>query len=117
MKKKSTREKLPKHDSKREQNVILEKIYSEVKAIGEGHSILNSKLDKISYKVQEIDEINFKLQGIDRINSKLGEHDRHFKTLETAITEVDTRLKQVETKLDTVTTDHEHRLQKLETVR
>lgn len=112
------------YDSQRQQNVLLEKIYSEVKTIGEGHTGLNRKLDKLDDRVYAVES------SMGRMEIKLVEHDRHFELLETAITEnskdikslktdvgeLKTDLKRIDRKIDTVTTDHERRIQKIEAV-
>mgnify|MGYP001579784296 CR=1 FL=1 len=119
MKKKSPQknEPTPEYDPLRQQNVLLEKIHTEVKAIAEGHSGLDRKIDKTNEKM---DDMNSDLQ---MIKSKVVEHDKRFDRIESAIIEnsKDMQLlkagqQRIEQKLDTVTQGHEQRIQKLETV-
>lgn len=92
-----------KYDSTREQNVLLEKISSDVKAIAEGHSVLNHKIDQVNAKLVEHDK------RFDRIEMVVTEHSKGIKELKTG-------QKEIKEKLDTVTQDHEDRLKKLEVV-
>ncbi|MBL7069361.1 MAG: hypothetical protein ISS34_05840 [Candidatus Omnitrophica bacterium] len=84
----------PEHDFTRKQNVLLEKVYQEVKTIGEGHNSIR----------QEIKQLK-------------GSMENRLDTIEMAVMENSRKIDRVEKKLDTVTTDHKTRLQKLETVR
>jgi len=107
----------PEYDPQREQNVLLERIEKKVDAIGEGHSGLVQNINDIKATLDE--------HGIrfERIEAKLGEHNKRFDRIEFAITEnskdiqlLKATTKRIEEKLDTVTIDHEQRIQKLETV-
>jgi len=104
MVKKANKQSTPKYDSKREQNVLLEKIYSEVKTIGEGHTVLNSKIDRIDSDIQQVKSILGSVQSATLENS----HD--IKTLKKGQEEI-------KQKLDTVTKDHNRRFEKLEAIR
>ena len=99
MKKKSLKKSnsVPEYDSQRQQNVLLEDIRKKVETVAEGHSILSQKMDKM--------------------DAKLEEHDKRFDRIEMVLTDTNTRVKKLEQKVDTVTIDHEQRIQKLETVR
>jgi archaellum component FlaC len=112
VKKKPTKKEtpMPEYDSQRQQNVLLEKIGSDVKTVAEGHSAVIRKLDVIENR-------------LDKIDNKLEEHDKHFYNIESelnsvqaAVNEIDKRTTQIGQKLDTVTQDHEERLKKLEAV-
>ena len=94
----------PKHDSQRETRVLLEQIHSEVKIVAEGHDILNQKLDNVDAKLQGHD-VRF-----DRLEMVAGEHSKDIKELKAGQEEI-------KQKLDTVTENHEKRIQKLEAVR
>lgn len=142
----------PEYDPLRQQNVLLEKIHSEVKTIAEGHSGLDRKMDKTN---ERMDEMSSDLQ---MIKNKVVEHDKRFERIEVVVTEnrkdikelkigqeelkvdvsqlktgqeelktgqeelktdvnhLKSDVKRIEQKLDTVTQNHEQRIQKLETV-
>ena len=105
-KKKPTKTKpsTPEFDSERETRVLLEKISSDVKTVAEGHSSLVKGQEEIKSELSTVKaavwEIDTKVKGID-----------------TKVNEIGTRLKKVEQKLDSVTENHEQRIQKLEAVR
>ena len=107
-KKKPIRKSTPEYDPKRQQNVLLEQISKDVKTIAEGHSVLDNKIDKIDSELVSVKQEMSQIKNV---------MEQRFNGVETAITEVDTTVKKVEGKLDTATTDHEHRIQKLEAVR
>ena len=122
----------------RHQNVLFEQIRDEVKGVAEGHSSLDKKLDKTNERLDEMDT------KIDMISSVVAGHGKRFDTIEFAIIEnskdiqllkagqkvleagqetlksgqeeLKLDVKRIEHKLDTVTIDHEQRMQKLETV-
>lgn len=105
MKKKSTKKEThtPEYDSTRQQNVLLEKISSDVKTVAEGHSVLKQEIDKINKKLEEHD-IRF-----DRIETVVMDNSKDIKALQKGQEEI-------KQKLDTVTQNHEERLKKLEVV-
>jgi len=151
---------MPEYDSQRQQNVLLEKIYTEVKTVGEGHSGLNRRMDGVEDRLGGIDQ---RLDLIDsrlvRVDNKLIEHDKRFDRIEMVVTEnrkdikvlqigqqglqarqealevgqqglqagqealetgqkeLKGDIKRIEHKLDTITLDHEQRIQKLESVK
>lgn len=93
--------KSPGYDSIRQQNVLLEKISSDVKMIAEDHGGL--------------------VQSIGEIKDTLHEHERRFDRIEIALLDTNARVKkleqkvdELEQKVDTVITNHEHRIQNLE---
>jgi len=101
MKEKNIKKSQPEYDSHRQQNVLLEEINKQVKTVAEGHGVL--------------------VKNIDEIRSTLSEHDVRFDRIETVVSEnrkdmkeLRTDVGKIEQKLDTVTTDHEQRIQKLE---
>lgn len=121
-KKKKPGEKLnnisPEYDSTREQTVLLENMYKDIKAIAEGHSILNQKLDDVNAKLDE------HTKKLDEHSIRLGNLELDVKALKTATLEDSQRIKKleqgqqrIEQKLDTVTSEHEQRLTKLEAIR
>ena len=95
----------PEYDSKRQQNVLLERIHSDVRII---HGVLVRNMGEIKGILNEH-------KGI------LIEHDRRFDRIEMAVTENTKDIKilkagqeRIEQKLDLVTINHEQRIQKLE---
>ena len=104
MKKKSTKkETTPEYDSTRQQNVLLEKISSDVKTIAEGHNILDRKIDKVNSELNEVKS------GLNELKSEVN-------TMQMVIKDIDIKTDRIEKKLDTVTQGHEERLKKLEVV-
>jgi len=92
------------YDPQRHQNVLLEEIRRDVKIVTEGHGGL----------ARSMDEVKETLKGhesrFDRIEMVVSENRKDIKELKSAV-------KRIDQKLDTVTTNHEQRIQKLETVR
>jgi len=106
MKKKPTNKQqtpTPEYDSTRQQNVLLEKISSDVKTVAEGHSILDRKIDKVDSELNEVKS------GLNELKSEVN-------TMQMVIKDLDIKTARIEKKLDTVTQDHEDRLKKLEAV-
>lgn len=103
----------------------LEQIHSEVRTIAEGHSGIARDINDIKDILDE-HKIRF-----DRIEMVVSENRKDIKELKTDVSqlkagyedlkagqeELNANVKRVEQKLDTVTSDHEERIQKLETVR
>jgi len=140
-KKKSAKTKTPtpEYDPKRAQNVILEKIYSEIKTINEGYSALSEKVNGMDKTLRGLDSNSFKTEmGIQAIKSQTGtidiktdriekeldtvkmavmENSREVKANSPKIDDLNIKVDRVEKKVDTVTTGHEQRIQKLEAVR
>jgi len=133
MKKKLPKESkpMPQDDPVRHQNVLLEDIRKQVTAVAEGHGNLAREIGKTNERLDGIDNtlqiISSKLSEhgskLAEHGSKLAEHDKRFDRVESAIIEnsKDVQLlkasnKRIEEKLDIVTTGHEQRIQKLETV-
>ncbi|MBU1147368.1 MAG: hypothetical protein KKD11_03360 [Candidatus Omnitrophica bacterium] len=127
------------YDPQRQQNVLLERIEKKVDIIAEGHGGLDRKIDKTN---ERLDDVNSKLDiitnKVSEHSSKLSEHGRRFDRIEMVLTDTNTRVKKLESgheelrtgqenivvrldkvehKLGTITTDHEHRMQKLESVK
>jgi len=99
------------YDSHRQQNVLLEEINKQVKTVAEGHGILVKNIDEIKSTLSEHNG------RFDRIETVVSENRKDIKELKVGQEKIITRLDKVEQKLDTVTTDHEHRIQKLESVK
>jgi len=78
------------YDSQRETNILLEEMNKGIKSIAEGHAGLNQKIDKVSSELMYVKQ---------------------------AVFDVGDKVDKLEKKLDTVTTNHEDRIQKLEAVR
>lgn len=87
----------PEYDSTREQNVLLDEMNQKITAVAEGHSLLGRKIDKIDFE-------------LNKVKSELD-------TVATVVMENSRGIKRIEQKLDTVTTDHEERIKKLELVK
>ena len=107
----------PEYDSERETRVILERINKNVELLAEQHGSIAAKLEEHDTRFEKIES------KIERVEVKLVEHDKRFDRVESAIIENSKDIKglkagqeRIEQKLDIVTTDHEHRIQKLETV-
>lgn len=117
------------YDSKRQQNVLLEKMYSEIKAISEGHSFISGKIEELDKTLRRVDANSFRTEmDLQAIKSKTGTVDikidrveKELETVKMAVMDNSREIKglksgqeEIKQKLDTVTTDHERRLQKLE---
>jgi len=108
----------------RHQNVLFEQIRDEVKGVAEGHSSLDRKLDKTNERLDGMEDTLQIISGkLSEHSSKLAEHDKRFDRVESAIIEnskdiqlLKATTNRIEEKLDTVTVDHEQRIQKLETM-
>ncbi len=94
MKKKPARKakSVPEYDSQRQQNVLLEKIYAEVKTIGEGHSGLNRGIDRIEDRLGGVD------QRLDLIDAKLIQVDSRFEQIDSRFEQIDSRFVQIDNK-------------------
>ena len=100
-----------KYDSTREQNVLLEKISSDVKTVAEGHSVLNRKIDQVNAKLVEHDKC------FDRIEMVVMENSRDIKVLKADVNTLKADVKEVKAGQDDIrhlTKDYEERLKKLE---
>ena len=101
IKKKKPGEKLnnvgPEYDSVREQNVLLEAIHSDIKAIAEGHTVLDRKLDDANSK---LDEHTMRLDKVDlqitHINDTLSKVELDIVGLKTATMENSNGIKKLE---------------------
>lgn len=125
MKKKSPKknEPTPEYDPLRQQNVLLEDIRKKVKTVAEGHSGIVRDINDIK------DTLNEHKVRFDRIEAVVIENRKDIKELKTGqeelkagqedlktdTTHLKSDVKKIEQKLDTVTQDHEQRIQKLET--
>ena len=94
---------IPEYDSRREQNVLLDEMSKSIKSVAEGHSGIVKKLDKVE------SELGY-------IRTTVVENGRDIKKIETGQQELKQEVKEIKTKLYTVTSDHEKRLKKLEVV-
>ena len=103
----------PEYDSQRQQNVLLEKIYTEVKIIGEGHSGLNRGMGRIEDRLGGVD------QRLDLIDAKLIQVDSRLTQVDSRLTQVDSRLTQVDSRLtqvDSWLAEHDKRFDRIEMV-
>ncbi len=134
MKKKTSKKTLPtpEYDSKREQTILLEDMRKDIKAIAEGHGVINQKLDDANTKLDDhgrrLDKVEFEIQNIksELMVVKLSVKDVDQRTikleagqqkLEAGQQKLEAGQQRIEQKLDTVTTDYEQRLAKLEVIR
>ena len=101
----------PKYDSKREQNVLLEKISQDVKIVAEGHSGIVKRLDIIESDLTEVKS------ELGTVKIAVMENSADIKFLKEGQKNLETGQEEIRQKLDTVTQDHEGRLRKLEAVR
>ena len=98
------------YDSQRETRVLLEEMNQGIKTVGEQHGGIVKRLDNIESKLGQHD------QELQIIKSVVQSNNSELKSVKLAVKDADDRTQRIEKKLDTVTTDYEHRLQKLETV-
>ena len=130
---------IPEYDSQRQQNVLLERIEKKVDTIAEGHSGLvqnigdikaaldehKTRFDRIEMVVSEnrkdIKELKAGQKELKVDVTQLKTDVTQLKTdvtqLKTDVTHLKTGQEEIKQKLDAVTTNHEHRIQKLESVR
>jgi len=114
MKKKSNKP-TPEYDSQRETNVLLDRISRDVKVIAEGHSDVIKKMDNIDTQLKQHEKRFDKLESeLGYIRTAVVENGRDIKKLESGQHELKYEVKDINQKLDTVTTDYEKRIQKLE---
>ena len=112
----------PKYDSARQQNVLLDKMYSEIKTIGEGHSLLSDKIEEMDKLLMKLDSKSFSIEmTVQAIKSQAGTIDikvdrveKELESVKAAAMENSNDIKEIKNKLDVVTMDHEQRLQKIE---
>lgn len=113
------------YDSKRQQNVLLDKIYSEVKTVGEGHSLLSDKIEEVDRSLRKLESKSFGMEmDVQAIKSKTGTIDikidrieKDLEPIKTATIENSNDTKEIKDKLEAVIDDHENRLHKLESAR
>ena len=101
----------PKYDSEREARVLLEHVNKSITTVSKQHESVVKRLDDMS------SELYFtKIAALENSGGiKILKDD--LKIVKKGQEGLDGRLDRVEQKLDTVLTDHEQRIQKLETVR
>lgn len=100
----------PGYDSQRETRVLLEEMHHGIKTIGEQHGSIVKRLDNIESKLSQHD------QELEIIKSVVQANNSELKSVKLAVNDLDARTERIEKKLDVVTSNHEQRLQKLETV-
>lgn len=111
MKKKSDKN-LPTYDSARETRVLLEQMNKSIDTIAEQHGSIKQEISQLKGSIE---------QRFNRVEIVLTEHSKDTKELRGDIEELKGDTKELKTgqkvinqKLDTVTSDHEKRMQKLE---
>ena len=141
MKKKTTKpiKASPEYDSQRQTRVLLEQIRSEVKTVSEQHGSIMEKLEGHDKQFTNIEsELNTVKSDLISVKSDLisvksdlisvkselttvkvavMDNSKQIKDLKTGQQELREKVERIENKLDTVVTDHEQRLQKLEMVK
>lgn len=130
MKKKSSKKtkSTPRHNSERETRVLLEKMHSEIKNIGEGHSFITEKIQEIDKTLQEFNSTSFKIEmDVQAVKSKTGTIDiktdrieKELETVKTAVLENSKDIKDLKKGQDDIkhiTAGHTERITKLELVR
>ena len=120
-KKSAKRNKSPEYDSRREQNVLLERIGSDVKTIAEGHGALKQEIGQLrSSMEQRFDVLEMAVtqhsKDIKALRAGQEELKAKTKNLETGQEELKANQEKIKQKLDSVIANHEERLQKLEAV-
>ena len=125
MKKKPIKKSTRRYDSERETRVLLERLGSDIKIVAEGHGSINRRLDTIKMAVLDNSR---QIKRLDTIEMVVLDNSRQIKrldTIEMAVLDngrqikhnfdnLDIRINRIENKLDTVTVNHENRIQKLE---
>ena len=116
----------------RQTRVLLENMSSDIKKIAEGHSTLVHKLEQHDKRFDAVDKrfgmlelaisengkaIKQNREVIKQNREAIDQNGASLKNLETATSEDTKYIKQIDKKLDTVLTNHEERLKKLEVVR
>jgi len=130
MKKKSNKnaKSTSEYDSKRQQNVLLEKMYSEIKAIGEGHSSMSERIEEMDKTLRKLDSHSFRIEmDVEAVKSKTGTIDikmdrieKELGTIKAAVLENSRDTKEIKISQDEIkhlTSYHEERIKKLELVK
>lgn len=102
---------------KRHTHVLMEKMESTVKTVTEQHSSAVKKLDELKNDVDGLKYDSAIIKpAVEKHSKDINEVKSEINTMQSVIKELDVKTDRIEHKLDTVTTDHEGRLRKLETV-
>ncbi|MCG2711700.1 MAG: hypothetical protein L6416_05190 [Candidatus Omnitrophica bacterium] len=111
MKKKDVRKttQTPEYDSKREQNVIIEEIYTSVKKVAE--QVTTMKEEILTEVRTEIGGVKSELEIV---KMAVMENSRGIKGLKTDVAEIKIRQDRMEQKLDTALDNHEKRITHVE---
>ena len=132
MKKQTKAKTVPTDDSSLETRILLEEMNKGIKTIGEQHGTIIKRLDTIDSKLSQHDEELQIIKAVVHANSselksvktavmevdtKVSKLDTHAEKLEGRVGRIEDCVTKIDSKLDTVTTNHEQRLQKLEAVR
>lgn len=84
-------------DVKRHTGVLVEDLRKDVKAIAEGHSILNEKMDRLETKVDRLETKVDKLEPkVDRLEAKVDRLDTNISIVKDYVIGVDTKLNEHE---------------------
>lgn len=121
-----------KGEFERHTNVLMEKMDSTAKTVTEQYSSVIRKIDGLRDDVDELKNdmaivkpaVEANSRGLKEVKSELNsinmavmDSSRQIKQNTSKINDLNTKVDRIEQKLDTVTTDHEDRLKKLEAVR
>lgn len=93
----------PAYDSGRETRVLLEEVNKNVKIVAEQHGSIVTKLEEHDNRFE-------------RMESELGTVKSELGSVKHAVLDTSRRVNKLESKLDTVITDHEKRIENLESV-
>lgn len=84
-------------DVKRHTGVLVEDLRKDVKAIAEGHNILNEKMDRLETKVDRLETKVDKLEPkVDRLEAKVDRLDTNISIVKDYVIGVDTKLNEHE---------------------
>ena len=105
----------PEYDSKREQNVLLEQIHSDIKVLAGGYDVNTNRLDNVD---QKLDNVESEL-GI--VKMAVIENSKGIKILKDDVTilkdgvrKLESNVCKIDQKLDVVVNNHEQRIRTLE---
>ena len=120
---------IPSYDAKRGQNVLLEKIYSEIKLLSEGYSGVSVKIESMDGRLIRLEEIAIKQETktsvlemyaqstksqLATLNIKVDRIEGELDTVKKATLENSREIKEINKRLDTVTYNYERRITTLE---
>ncbi len=100
-----------KEEFKRHMGTLMEQVHKEVKTVGEGHSSLSGKIDKIGSEVEIVkSELGIVKSEVGIVKSEVGSVKSELKSVKMAVMDTSQTVKSIEKKLD----NHGTRIIKLE---